>query len=112
MAVENRVGFQEAAIPAANVQIAFSTALSGAGWVAAASSPAGNSKYVRCTITRTGIPMWFMQVLGFGTQTVNALATATLAPGQNNCAIPMGLCTPTSSSPPDYGYVRGQWYSM
>lgn len=110
VAVENRVGFQGAAVSAADVQVAFSTALSGASWLSAASSPAGDSKYVRCTITRNGIAMWFMQVLGFGTQTVNALATATLAPAQSNCAIPMGLCT--SGSAPDYGYVRGQWYSM
>lgn len=110
VAVENRVGFQGAPISAADVQVAFGTALDSSGWATAASMPAGNSKYVRCTITRTGIPMWFMQVLGFSAQTVSAMATATLAPAQSNCAIPMGLCT--SGSPPGYGYVPGTWYSM
>ena len=53
-----------------------------------------------------------MQVLGFGNQTVNALATATLAPAQTNCAVPMALCTLPGGSAPDYGYVVGNWYSM
>lgn len=110
VAVENRVGFQGAQIAAGDVVVEFGTALDGPGWTSAAAIPAGNAKYVRCTISRSGIPMWFMQVRGFAPATVSALATATLAPAQSNCAIPMGLCT--SGGPPDYGYVRGQWYSM
>lgn len=111
VATQNRVGFQGTAIAAGDVQVAFGTALSGGSWLSAASSPSGTSKYVRCTISRNGIKTWFMQVLGFGDQTVSALATATLAPAQSNCAIPLGLCTTTGTAP-DYGYVKGQWYSM
>lgn len=110
VATLNRVGFQGAAIPPANVTVAFGSSLtSGSSWAGALSAPA-NSSYVRCTITRTGILPWFMQVMGFGAQTVNALATATLAPAQTNCAVPMALCA--QGSAPDYGYVVGNWYSM
>ena len=79
-------------IAAGDVTVAFGSSLSaGSAWVGAAGAPA-NAKYVRCTLQQTGIAPWFMQVLGFGNQTVNALATATLAPAQTNCAVPMALC--------------------
>lgn len=108
---ENRVDFQGNGIAPADIDVSFSTALDGASWVAAAAA-SGASKYVRCTIARDGIAPWFMQVLGFGEQTVNAFATATLAPSQNNCAIPMGLCVTPGSPAPNFGYVKGDWYSM
>lgn len=104
---ENRVGFQGRRITAAEIVIEFGPSLNGP-W---SSTGSGTSKYVRCTLDREGITPWFMQVLGFGDQTVSALAAATLAPSQNNCAIPMGLCT-NGNSPPDYGYIKGNWYSM
>lgn len=110
VAVANRVGFQGAQISAADVRVEFGTSLAGSSWTTAAGNPGGTARYVRCTISRNGIPMWFMPVRGISTQSISALATATLSPAQSNCAIPMGLCT--SGSPPDYGYVRGQWYSM
>jgi hypothetical protein len=50
--------------------------------------------------------------MGFGDQTVKAMATATLAPSQSNCAVPMGLCTQTGGSAPEYGYTKGTWYGM
>jgi hypothetical protein len=107
---ENRVDFQGGAIQAGDIDVRFSTSLTGS-WVSAGSAT-GTSKYVRCTIAQNGIAPWFMEVLGFGDQTVSALATATLAPSQNNCAIPMGLCTTPATSAPNYGYVKGTWYSM
>ncbi|MCG2576463.1 pilus assembly protein TadG-related protein [Dechloromonas sp. XY25] len=110
VAVANRVGFQGAPISAGDVQVEFGTSLAGSSWTTAAGGPAGTARYVRCTVSRTGIPMWFMPVRGFAAQSVSAAATAALSPAQSNCAIPMGLCT--SGTPPDYGYVRGQWYSM
>lgn len=113
VATQNRKGFQGSNIASGAVAVTFGTSLSGSTWLSATSNPAGTSKYVRCVITRPGIKMWFMQVLGFGDQTVNALATATLAPAQSNCAIPMGLCSDAfGGSAPHYGYVKGQWYSM
>lgn len=110
--VKNNVDFQGSAIAASAISVSFGTALSsGSAWVsAAAASP--TSTYVRCTLTRGGIAPWFMQVLGFGDQTVSSLATATLAPAQSNCAVPMALCAQPGSSAPDYGYVVGNWYSM
>jgi hypothetical protein len=113
VATQNRVGFQGALIDAADVTVEYGTSLaSGSTYVPATAPPAGNSKYVRCTIAETGIAPWFMQVLGAGDQTVRAFATATLAPSQSNCAIPLGLCTAPGSSAPDYDYVVGDWYTM
>jgi hypothetical protein len=69
-----------------------------------------NSKYVRCTIERSGIVAWFMQVLDATTHTVAATAVATLSPSQSNCAIPMGLCGCVAGGTPHFGLVQGQWY--
>jgi hypothetical protein len=109
MAVATRhfVGFQGSAIPAGNVAITYSADLAGA-WVGSGAAPA-DARYVRCTIERTGISPWFMQVLGFGDQAVRSLATATLAPSQANCGIPLGICS--LGPPPSYGFTRGQWVS-
>lgn len=73
-------------------------------------SAPSNSKYVRCTIERTGIVPWFMQVLDTTSHTVAATAVATLAPSQSNCAIPMGLCGCVAGGSPNFGLVQGQWY--
>ena len=109
---KNKVGFQAAAITDSAISVRFGTALSaGSGWVPAAAA-APNSKYVRCTITRSGIAPSFMQVLGIGSQTVISIATATLAPAQANCAIPMGLCVVGGGGAPDYGYTVGNWYGL
>lgn len=108
--VLNKVGFQGAPIAAGDITLTYSNSLAG-GWVGAAGgTPPANARYVRCTVQRTGIQPYFMQVLGVGNQTVNALATATLAPAQTNCAVPMALCT--RGAAPDYGYVSGDWIGM
>jgi len=106
---ENSVDFQGDTISAGDIVVEFSPALSGP-WLAAGSA-GGDSKYVRCTIAEDEISPWFMQVLGFGEQTVAALATATLRPAQTNCAIPVGLCSKGAAEDEDgYGHVIGQWY--
>lgn len=107
---ENSVDFQGGKINAEDIDVTFSSSLSGP-WSDSLGAT-GTSKYVRCVIAESGIKPWFMQVLGFGDQTVNALAAASLAPSQNNCAIPMGLCTDPAASAPNFGYVKGNWYSM
>jgi Flp pilus assembly protein TadG len=113
VATQNRVGFQGAVIDPTDVTVEYGTSLaSGSTYVPATPPPAGNSKYVRCTIAETGIAPWFMQVLGAGDQTVRAFATATLAPSQSNCAVPMGLCTLPGGAAPSYGYVVGNWYGL
>lgn len=106
-ATRNRVDFQGGAIDAQDVTITFGPSLAGGGWLSAAAGPSGDSKYVRCELRQTGIVPWFMQVLGFGEQTVNAMATATLANAQTNCAIPLAMCT--QGPAPDFGLSRGQW---
>lgn len=71
-----------------------------------------DAKFVMCTVSRPNIGMLFMGVLGFGNQTVNAHAVATLAPSQTTCAIPIGVCKPPAgSSTPPFGLVVGKWYS-
>ncbi|MGM9486091.1 pilus assembly protein TadG-related protein [Ideonella sp. YS5] len=107
----NKVDFQNSDIAKSDITIEYAPALTGP-WIKAVSNPAGTSKYVRCTLQRTGITPYLMQVVGFGDQTVKAMATATLAPSQSNCAIPMGLCTQTGGSAPEYGYVKGTWYGL
>jgi hypothetical protein len=110
VAGQNRVGFQGAAIAQQDVTIEFGPSLAAGPWLSAASNPPADSKYVRCTIQETGIVPWFMQVLGFGNQTVSALATATLANSQTNCiAIPLAMCA--SGPAPTYGLTPGQWYN-
>jgi len=110
VAQRNRVNFQGSPITSGDVTIEFSTALTGAGWTSAVGGPPGNAKYVRCTIQRTGITPFLMQVLGFGDAAVNAVATATLAPAQSNCAVPMALCTKGTGT--NFGYSVGEWIRM
>jgi Flp pilus assembly protein TadG len=77
------------------------------------------SKYAMCTINRSGIAMWFMQVLGFGNQAVAAEAVATVAPSQTSCAIPLGVCKPAippvscpgGGVPDSQGMCVGSWFS-
>jgi len=109
----NNVNLQSHPVANGDITVEFSTALTGAPWVSAGSATA-DAKYVRCTIAETGIAPWFMQVLGFGDQTVRSLATATLANSQGACtAIPVGICAPDpNASPPaaqPWGLTRGQW---
>ncbi|OGB32996.1 MAG: hypothetical protein A3F78_21955 [Burkholderiales bacterium RIFCSPLOWO2_12_FULL_61_40] len=109
----NKVDFQGTPIALTDVSVRFSTTLSaGSSWVNAGAAST-SSKYVRCTLTRSGIAPWFMQVLGFGAQTVNALATATLTPAQTNCAMPMGLCVQAGGTAANnFGYTVGDWYGL
>jgi Flp pilus assembly protein TadG len=112
VARQNRIGFQGAALADADVGVSFGSNLSaGSAWVAAgAASP--STKYVRCTVTRSNIAPWFMQMLGAGPTTVNALATATLSPARTTCAIPMALCARPGGLAPSFGYVKGDWYGL
>jgi Flp pilus assembly protein TadG len=108
VATRNKVGFQGSFVAAGEVALTYSNTLA-SGWGAAGAATA-DAKYVRCTIQKTGIQPYFMQVLGIGNQTVSAFATATLAPAQNNCAVPMALCT--RGAAPSYGYAAGDWIAM
>ena len=108
VAQRNKVGFQGTAVVGGEITLTYSASLA-SGWGAAGAATA-DAKYVRCTIQKTGIQPYFMRVLGIGNQTVNAFATATLAPAQSNCAVPMALCV--RGAAPGYGYAAGDWISM
>lgn len=110
----NKVDFQGSPIAAAETSVQFGTSLSAGGtWLPPTAPPPGAAKYVRCTITRTGIAPYFMQVMGVGNQTVSALATASLKPSQTNCAVPMGICVKAGGTPANnFGYVVGDWYGL
>jgi hypothetical protein len=104
---KNKVDFQGLAIADININVSFNSVLSGGVWINPGSS---SSKYVRCTLTRSGITPWFMQVLNFGTQTVSALATASLEHSQTFCSsLPMGVCAKPGEVAPNYGYSVGEW---
>lgn len=110
IARRNRQAFQSAAVDDAQVVVRFGTTLAVGGvWADADSAPA-DARHVRCMLERAGITPWFMQVLGFGAQTVRAAATASLVPAQRHCAIPMAVCAPASAGP-GLGLVPGQWIS-
>ncbi len=107
---QNKVDFQATAVSIAPADIQFSTTLSpNSSYLTRAGGAPVTSKYAMCTLDRTGIAMWFMQVLGFGDQAVAAQAVATLSPSQTTCAIPIGLCS--QGPAPSFGFNVGQWYS-
>ena len=114
IAKQNRVGFQGSAIADGDIVVGFGSSLAAGSLWSAAGAAAASSKYVRCTLTRGGFTPYFMQVMGFGAASVQAVATATLTPAQSNCAVPLGVCkgsgTSASSSPP-FGLTAGAWVS-
>ena len=87
------------------------------GYVPAAAANPATARYVLCARAQTGIATWFMQVLeGFlgaasTPNTVGAWATATTAPAQTACGIPLGICKKPGSSGPNWGFTAGEWVS-
>ncbi len=113
VAQKNRVDFQNTTISGGEIVVEFGESLSTGGTWRTKDAATGNSEFVRCTITRGGIATWFMQVLGFGDQTVAALATASLASGPVNCAIPLGVCAKSLDkfAVNGWGLAYGEWVS-
>lgn len=112
----NKVGFQGSAITIFPADITFSDHLNGVYLDKTAATPA-NMKYAKCTLPQTGIVPYFMQVMGFGPQTVTSHAVATLTPGITNCGLPIAMCKlPTTTVCDDgsasdaMGLCRTQWY--
>jgi hypothetical protein len=113
----NKVGFQGSPVVILpNSDITFSDHLNGTYLTKTAATPA-NMKYAKCTLPQTGILPYFMQVVGFGPQTVTSHAVAALAPGITNCGLPIGICqnknppaTCTDGSAPDaMGLCKKEW---
>lgn len=108
---QNKADLQGAGVTILPANIKFSATLSpNSNYLsqAAGANPA-TAKYAMCTLNRSGIAMWFMQVMGMGNQTVAAEAVATLSPSQTACAIPIGVCKQGSGA--NFGLVTGKWYS-
>jgi len=117
---QNKADLQATAVSILPANVKFSAVLSPNSNYLSLSDGANpvTSKYAMCTVNRSGIAMWFMQVMGFGNQTVAAEAVATLASSQTTCAIPLGLCkpaTPPASCPdgslPEQNMCKGDWLS-
>lgn len=108
---QNKVGLQSSAVSITPANVTFSAVISpNSSYLSRlGGATPKTSKYVMCTLQRSGIVMWFMQVLGFGNQSVAAQAAATVAPSQTTCAIPVGLCS--QGPAPSFGFNVGQWYS-
>lgn len=97
----NSVMFQHEPVAyAANSNVTFSQTLNGVYMTKDMYGPteALAMKYARCTVSRTGIATWFMQVMELlpgievGDQSVGATAVASVAPAQTNCALPVAVC--------------------
>lgn len=100
----NNVMFQGDAVSVVGSDVTFSETLDGSYLTKEGVANVLDVKFVRCTVDRTGIPNWFMQVLGIGDKDVNATAVASLVPGQTSCAIPAGVCSAdvAAASPGDW----------
>lgn len=116
----NNVDLQNEHVSILPSDVTFSETLGpNANYISRANGASSNSRYVMCTLRRSGIVMWFMQVLGFTSQAVGARAVATLQPSQTSCAIPLGICRPTSpatsctggGTPDSEGMCVGDWLS-
>lgn len=87
VAQNNSAYFQKNAIAAGEITVTYPTSLNGVA-----------GKYVRCSITRTGVANWIIPVLNkmggsiSPSASVTANATATALPSQTSCAIPIGIC--------------------
>ena len=105
----NKVNFQGTAAGFVANDITFSDSLTGA--YSHTFLPVANAKYARCTRTRGGMLPWMLQAMkaftgnaAYGaTQGVFAAGVATRAPGQTNCALPIGICQKPG------GYQPGEW---
>jgi Flp pilus assembly protein TadG len=117
----NKTGFQASAAGIASTDIYFSDHLSNNtttfpfGYVSSGAASPATAKYVMCAHAATGINSWLMQVLqsALGAastpNTVFAFATATTAPAQTNCGVPLGVCS--KGPAPTFGLTVGQWIS-
>lgn len=107
----NRVGFQQTAVQVAGTDVTFSQTLNGAYYPRGAIAAADvlKMKFARCTLARTGIKTWLIQVLNvlpgvsIGDQAVASMGAATLQPSQTSCALPVAICA--GATP----FAKGQW---
>ena len=108
----NASNFQKGSVVIAPADVRFHTAI---GPIPSFKSRAGganaNSKFAMCIARSAGIAPWLMQArTQVAPAVVEAVAVATLAPGQTACnAAPIGVCS-KNATPPNYGYgTIGEW---
>jgi Flp pilus assembly protein TadG len=100
----NRMRFQRDTLSPSRIRVAFSSTASGGPWVEASAFSTGGlsptaARFARCSYADEGNTLFLLPLLGTVVPglpqqlTVSASATATLAPGQSVCAIPVAVCT-------------------
>lgn len=109
-AAQNGADFQTEAVAIAAEHIQFHTAIGpNSSYLSRAAGARPESRFALCTASINGIIPWFMSAIGVGTQSVSAMAVATLAPGQTSCnAAPVGICS-RGFAAPSFGRATGDW---
>lgn len=114
----NRVDFQQQALAAQSIEVAFSDSLAGSytAYSGGGGAPAGlanSARFARCTYPLADVPVLFARVLATvgTTTTVAATAVATLTPSQTHCGFPVAICRDAGATGPSYGLVPGTWIS-
>jgi hypothetical protein len=109
--IKNRINFQRMVFDIAPGQITFADTLDGVYQPAGSANP-NTAAYARCSFPLTGLPIYFMRVLNplLGTQTVSAMASATLGASQSACALPVAVCkAPGGNAANLFGLEEGRW---
>lgn len=110
-AVKNKANFQSVAINIQPDQITFSDTLGGS-YQSSGGANYNTAAFAKCTYPLAGLPIFFMKVLNplLTTQTVTAMAAATLAPSSSSCGIPVAVCkSPGTSASTNFGLTVGSW---
>jgi hypothetical protein len=110
----NKIHFQGAAAGLIDEEITFSDTL--IGTYSHTFTPVANARYAKCAHTKSGMAPWLLQAMTAfsgnaayaANQSVFALGVATRASAQTSCAIPVQI-NPKNSTPPNYGFVPGEW---
>ncbi len=114
-AIQNKANFQSLVVNIQSDQITFSQTLGGTYQSISGGANYNTATYAKCTYPMTDLPIFFMKVLNplLTTQTVSAMAAATLAPASSVCAIPVAVCkAPGSTAETNFGLIIGQWLSV
>jgi Flp pilus assembly protein TadG len=102
----NRRDFQATPVNVSNVNLTFSPTLNGS-YQAAGGGAVAASRYARCAVAQPSLHHFFMGLWGEGASALLATATATVAPSQSVCAIPMSMCQGGGSDALNFGYQPG-----
>lgn len=94
IANRNYSDLQASVIGTNNVTVHFASSLSSGTWNLAAAANGSGATLVRCTIQRSNIETWFLQLVGGHNRfKINAQATATIpVAGSTNCGVSTGNC--------------------